>query len=87
MSVEGSWAEFTVHAAGGSPVGPGDGPAYVREDDPVAFDVDGDGNPERVGRNERLSFEVDATVGVMVPAGPRGVGDVDGDADEQSPGW
>jgi hypothetical protein len=87
VSVEGSWAEFTVHAAGGSPVGPGDGAAYVREDEPVAFDVDGDGNRERVGRNERLSFEVDVTVGVVVPAGPRGVGDVDGDADEQSPGW
>jgi hypothetical protein len=87
VSVEGSWAEFTVHATGGSPVGPGDGAAYVRTDEPVAFDVDGDGDTERVGRNERLSFEVDVTVGVVVPSGPRGVGDVDGDADEQSPGW
>lgn len=87
VSVEGSWAEFAVRADGGSPVGPGDGLAYVREDEPVAFDVDGDGRRERVGRNERLSFEVQTTVSVVVPAGPRGVGDVDGDADEQSAGW
>ena len=87
VSVEGSWAAFTVRADGGSPVGSGDWTAYTREDEPVAFDVDGDGDAERVGRNERLSFEVEATVGVVVPAGPRGVGDTNGDADEQSAGW
>ncbi|WP_336034838.1 DUF7286 family protein [Halobacterium yunchengense] len=87
VSVEGSWARFAVRAEGGSPVGRGDGPTYVREDGAVAFDVDGDGRGERVGRNERLSFAVNATVGVVVPSGPRGVGDVDGDADERSPGW
>jgi len=87
VSVRGSYARFAVRADGGSPVGPGDGTAYVREDAPVAFDVDGDGGAERVGRNERVSFEVEATIGVVVPAGPRGVGDVDGNADEQSAGW
>ncbi|GAA0282810.1 DUF7286 family protein [Halobacterium noricense] len=87
VSVRGSYARFTVRADGGSPVGPGEGTAYVRENASVAFDVDGDGDVERVGRNERVSFEVEATVGVVVPAGPRGVGDVDGNADEQSAGW
>ncbi len=87
VSARGSYAEFTVHAEGGSPVGPGSGTAYVREDATVAFDVDGDGDAERVGRNERVSFEVEATASVVVPAGPRGVGDVDGNADEQSAGW
>lgn len=87
VSVRGSYARFTVRADGGSPVGPGEGTAYVRENATVAFDVDGDGDAERVGRNERVSFEVDATIGVVVPAGPRGVGDVDGNADEQSAGW
>ncbi|WP_353635172.1 hypothetical protein ABSL23_07080 [Halobacterium sp. NMX12-1] len=87
VSVRGSYARFAVRADGGSPVGPGDGTAYVREDTNVAFDVDGDGDAERVGRNERVSFEVEATIGVVVPAGPRGVGDVDGNADEQSAGW
>jgi hypothetical protein len=87
VSIRGEWARFAVHAAGGSPTGPGNGTAYVRESEPVAFDVNGDGRPDRVGRNERLAFEVEATVGVVVPAGPRGVGDVGGDADEQSAGW
>jgi len=87
VSLRGEWARFTVHASGGSPVGPGNGTAYVRESGQVSFDVNGDGRLDRVGRNERLSFEVEATIGVVVPAGPRGVGDVDGDSDEQSPGW
>jgi len=87
VSVRGSYARFVVRADGGSPVGPGDGTAYVREDESVAFDADGDGDAERVGRNERVAFEVEATIGVVVPAGPRGVGDVDGNADEQSAGW
>ncbi|MCG1002197.1 MULTISPECIES: hypothetical protein [Halobacterium] len=87
VSVRGSYASLAVRADGGSPIGPGDGTAYVREDASVAFDVDGDGAAERVGRNERVSFDVEATIGVVVPAGPRGVGDVDGNADEQSAGW
>jgi len=87
VAVRGSWATFTVRAEGGTPVGPGAGVAYVREDEPVAFDVNGDGRPDRVGANERVSFEVEATVGVVVPAGPRGVGDTSGGQDEQSPGW
>lgn len=87
VSAEGSWASFSVTAPGGSPLGEGDGTTYVREDQPVAFDVDGDGEPDRLGSNERLAFEMSATVVVVVPAGPRGVGDVNGEADEQSAGW
>lgn len=87
VDVRGSWAAFTVRAEGGSPVGPGNGTAYVRTDEPVAFDVNGDGRPDPVGHNERVSFDVNATVGVVVPAGPRGVGDTSGGQDEQSPGW
>lgn len=87
VEVRGSWARFTVRAAGGTPVGPGAGAAYVRERGPVAFDVNGDGRPDPVGANERVSFRVEATVGVVVPAGPRGVGDTSGGQDERSPGW
>ncbi|WP_232687341.1 DUF7286 family protein [Halobacterium zhouii] len=87
VSVRGSWARFAVRARGGSPVGPGEGTAYVREEEPVAFDVNGDGDPERVGRNERLSFEVTTTVAIVVPPGPQGVGDVDGQRTETSSGW
>lgn len=87
VGVRGSWATFTVRADGGSPIGPGNGTAYVRTDEPVSFDVNGDGRPDRVGANERVSFRVEATVGVVVPPGPRGVGDTAGGATETSPGW
>jgi hypothetical protein len=87
VSVRGSWAKFAVRSRSGSPVGPGNETAFVREDASVSFDVDGDGNPERVGRNERLSFEVETTVGIVVPAGPQGVGDTNGERTESSPGW
>jgi hypothetical protein len=87
VSARGSWATFSVRAASGSPLDDGRGTAYVREDEPVVFDVNGDGRPDAVGRNKRISFRVDATVAVVVPPGPRGVGDVDGNADERSPGW
>ncbi|MUV61402.1 hypothetical protein [Halobacterium sp. CBA1126] len=70
VSIRGSYAQFAVRADGGSPVSTADGTAYVREDAPVAFDVDGDGAAERVGRNERVAFEVETAVGVVVPAGP-----------------
>ncbi|WP_143052158.1 DUF7286 family protein [Halobacterium jilantaiense] len=86
VELRGSWAEFTVRAEAGTPVAP-EGVAYVRRDEPVAFDVNGDGRPDSVGSNERVSFAVEATVGVVVPPGPRGVGDTSGGQDERSPGW
>jgi hypothetical protein len=87
VSARGSWAEFTVAADTGSPLDAARRTEYVREDERVAFDVNGDGRPDAVGHNERVSFRVDATVAVIVPPGPRGVGDVGGNADERSPGW
>jgi len=87
VEVRGSWETFTIRAEGGTPVGPGDGAAYVRAEESVAFDVNGDGRPDPVGSNRRVSFEVAATVGVVVPPGPRGVGDTSGGQDERSPGW
>jgi hypothetical protein len=48
--------------------------------------VDGDGEAERLGHDERVSFETGTTV-VAVPPGGQGVGDVDGNADERSTGW
>lgn len=87
VSLAGSWAEFRVRARGGSPLGDTNGTSYVRTAEPVTFDVNGDGRPDEIGHNERISFEVSTTVVVVVPAGPRGVGDVDGEVDERSPGW
>jgi len=87
VEIRGSWERFAVQAEGGTAIGPGERSAYVREDEAVAFDVNGDGRPDPVGANEVVSFEVEATVGVVVPAGPRGVGDTAGGQDERSPGW
>ena len=60
---------------------------YVRDGSTTGLDVDGDGSPETLGTNERISFETSTTVVVAVPPGPPGVGDVDGTRTEQSPGW
>jgi hypothetical protein len=51
------------------------------------LDVDRDGRAERVGRGKRVDFEASTTVVAVVPPGMPGVGDVDGNRDEQSPGW
>ncbi|GGL32533.1 hypothetical protein GCM10009037_15210 [Halarchaeum grantii] len=86
VAAHGGYERFEVAAALGRP-GVGDGSLrYVREDAPVAVDVDGDGVPETLGRNARLDFAYRTGVVVVVPPGPRGVGDV-GDADERSAGW
>jgi len=87
VEVAGAYPRFTVSAPAGGPDG-GDGRVrYVRDGTTVTLDVDGDGAAERLGRNERVSFRTWTVVIVVVPAGPSGVGDVDGNADERSPGW
>ncbi|WP_435098244.1 DUF7286 family protein [Halarchaeum sp. P4] len=86
VAAHGGYGRFEVEAPLGRP-GVGDGTLrYVREDASVAFDVDGDGRAERLGRNTCLAFDYRTGVVVVVPPGPRGVGDV-GDADERSAGW
>lgn len=78
VNVGGTYARFTVR----------DGPvAYTRDGDPVAVDVDGDGDEDRLGTASRVSFESSTVVAVAVPPGPRGVGDTNGDALERSRGW
>ena len=58
---------------------------YVREEGVVTVDV-GD-ERVRLGRTDPVRFETETVVVVAVPAGPPGVGDVDGTRDETSPGW
>ncbi|WP_132057431.1 DUF7286 family protein [Halorussus amylolyticus] len=90
VSVRGQYERFAVRAPQGSPGASGVGHGsvtYLRENRTVRLDVDGDGATERLGRNERLSFETDTVVVVAVPPGPSGVGDTDGTRDERSPGW
>jgi hypothetical protein len=84
VGLEGQYARFSVRAPQGSP---GESVAYVRENETVDLDVDGDGAPERLGRTEPVSFETGTTVVVVVPPGPPGVGDRDGNRDETSAGW
>jgi len=89
VSVRGAYERFTVRAPTGSAT-PGDADgsvAYTRQNRTVTLDVDADGDPERLGRTTRVSFETGTVVVVVVPPGPPGVGDTDGNSDERSPGW
>jgi len=60
---------------------------YVRDNRTARLDVDGDGVADRLGRSTRVEFDVATVVVVVVPPGPPGVGDTDGNVDETSPGW
>jgi hypothetical protein len=87
VDVSGTYARFTVRAREGSPTSPGASVAYSRESGPVRLDIDGDGTRETLGWTTPISFDTGTTVVVAVPPGKTGVGDVDGNADERSPGW
>jgi hypothetical protein len=87
ITVRGEYARFRVTAPFGSPATPGATTSYVRDGDPVRLDVDGDGDPERLGTASRVSFRAETGVVVVVPPRPRGVGDKDGQAVETSAGW
>lgn len=87
VTIRGEYQRFALRAPGGSPDGGGALVRYVRDGSTVRLDVDGDGDTEKLGRSERIGFEVGTTVVTAVPPGPPGVGDVDGARTEQSPGW
>jgi hypothetical protein len=87
VAVGGRYARFTVRTGRDSPAIPGGSVAYFRDGSAVTLDVDGDGERERLGRSTRVSFETSTTVLVVVPPGKSGVGDVDGERTEESPGW
>ncbi len=87
VDVSGTYARFTVRARQGSPASPGASIAYTRQQQAVRLDFDDDGTAELFGRTTPISFDTWTTVVVAVPPGKRGVGDVDGNADERSAGW
>jgi hypothetical protein len=87
VEVAGEYARFTVRVPRGTPDDPGAQLHYVREEGTVTLDIDGDGTGERLGRTTRVSFRTGTEVATAVPPGPQGVGDVDGQAREESPGW
>ncbi len=87
VDVSGTYAQFTVRARDGPPTSPGASVAYSRQAGTVRLDIDDDGTEETLGRTAPVSFDTGTTVIVAVPPGKTGVGDVDGNADERSPGW
>jgi hypothetical protein len=84
VTVAGGYPRFAVRTARGRP---GETVTYVRDGETAELDVDGDGNAEPLGRAERVDFSVRTVVLVAVPRGKTGVGDVNGQANETSPGW
>jgi len=88
VAVRGAYARFAVAAPAGAPLDGLDGTVtYVRQRGAVTLDVNGDGDPERLGSNRRLRFAIESAVVIVVPPGGGGVADVDGVRDERSPGW
>ena len=80
VDIRGGYGRFAVGTASGSM-------RYIRDGSTVSLDIDADGTAETLGRNERIDFTVRTAAIVVVPSGPFGVGDVDGNADERSVGW
>jgi hypothetical protein len=60
---------------------------YVRDGGCAALDLDEDGADEELGCASRVDISVRTVVLVAVPPGKTGVGDTDGQAVEDSPGW
>ncbi|GAB7009988.1 DUF7286 family protein [Halorubrum trueperi] len=82
VQIRGEYPRFALHADVGTPGEPFE---YVRTENEVTIDVGGE--PVRLGATEPIRFETQTVVVVGVPAGPPGVGDVDGTRDETSGGW
>ncbi|SDF87640.1 hypothetical protein SAMN04488067_11025 [Halorubrum xinjiangense] len=82
VEVRGEYPRFALRANVGTPDRPFE---YVRE--PGAVGVDVNGESVTLGETEAIAFETRTVVVVAVPAGPPGVGDVDGTREETSGGW
>lgn len=87
IQVAGEYARFAVSVPHGTADHPGGRFTYVRDGSSVELDVDDDGSVETLGRATRVNFEIRTGVTIAVPPRPRGVGDVDGQMNETSPGW
>ncbi|WP_248897496.1 DUF7286 family protein [Haloplanus halobius] len=86
VSVRGAYARFALRTRQGAP-SPSTAIRYVRDGSTVRLDVDGDGDAERLGRDDRVSFRTRTAIAVAVPPNRGGVGDVDGNADERAGTW
>lgn len=82
VQVRGEYPRFALRADVGTPA---ESFEYVRREGDVRLELDGE--TVRLGATEPVRFETETVVVVAVPAGPPGVGDVDGTRDETSDGW
>lgn len=82
VQVRGEYPRFALRADVGPPGNPFE---YVRSEGGATVSVGGE--TVRLGATEPIRFETRTVVSVAVPAGPPGVGDVDGTRDETSKGW
>jgi len=82
VEVQGTYERFVVRANRGDARA---ATTYVRTGGPARLRQDG--RDLRLGRDERIAFRTETVVVVVVPTGPNGVGDTDGEMDEKSPGW
>ncbi|MFB6083115.1 MAG: hypothetical protein ABEJ94_02595 [Halorientalis sp.] len=87
VDVRGGYDRFAVRAETGAAGGSGGGLTYVRDGGTATVDYDGDGEAERLGHADRISFASQTGVVIAVPPGPQGVGDKGGNRDERSAGW
>nr|WP_241658356.1 hypothetical protein [Halorubrum sp. BOL3-1] len=82
VQVRGEYPRFALRANVGTPDRPFE---YVRSPGKVRVDVNGES--VALGATGPVAFETRTVVVVAVPAGPPGVGDVDGTREETSGGW
>ncbi|ACM55795.1 conserved hypothetical protein [Halorubrum lacusprofundi ATCC 49239] len=82
VQIRGEYPRFALRANVGTP---DKRFTYVRSEGDVTVDVGGE--TVQLGKTEPIAFEAETVVAVAVPAGPPGVGDVDGTRDERSGGW
>lgn len=82
VQVPGGYPRFALRADVGTP---GDPFEYVRNGCDATVAVGGE--TVRLGATEPIRFETRTVVLMAVPAGPPGVGDVEGIRDETSEGW
>ena len=84
VHVRGYYPRFAVRTTRG---GPGETVTYVRDGGCATLDIDEDGGEEKIGCASRVDISVRTVVLVAVPPGRTGLGDTDGQAVEDSPGW
>lgn len=87
VKVRGEYHRFAVETRRRTPDADDPSLSYVRDGRNVTLDVDADGTEEVLGTADRVSFAAETGVVVVVPPGGAGVGDVDGNMVEESPGW